>query len=56
MGVRFSANHNVTCVGIVLPVNETELQLFDEREKGYVRCELNLTNVDPVDFLDDDHE
>jgi hypothetical protein len=55
MGVRFV--QNAQCVGILVPVTQEELQLFDEREIGYERVLLNETtvNVTPVQFLKDKH-
>jgi len=50
MGVRFEPD--AQCVGVLLPVNETELRSFDKREQGYDRKRLSLDQVDLVSFLD----
>lgn len=50
MGVRFEPD--AQCVGVILPVNETELRAFDKREQGYDRKRLSLAQVDLVSFLD----
>lgn len=53
MGVRFVEDGE--CVGVLLPVDDSELARFDEREQGYDRVRLDLDMVDAVPFLDDDH-
>jgi hypothetical protein len=52
MGVRF--RDGADCVGVLVPVNDAELEQFDEREIGYDRFELNAAEVLPVPFLDED--
>jgi len=54
MGVSFAddeTNKNAECVGVLLPVSETDLVRFDAREKGYDRVRLDLEQVHPVSFL-----
>ena len=53
MGVRF--RKGAECVGVLLPVTETELAQFDKREVGYDRYELHPDDVEPVPFLQDDY-
>lgn len=53
MGVRF--REGADCVGVLVPVNDAELEQFDEREIGYDRFELNAEDILPVAFLEDDY-
>lgn len=53
MGVRFVKEGE--CVGVLVPVSEDELSMFDQREVGYDRILLNPDTVDVVPFLDDQH-
>lgn len=53
MGIHFV--EGAECVGVLLPVNETELRQFDEREQGYDRVLIDLDQVDAVPFLNDEH-
>ena len=50
MGVRFQ--DDAECVGVLVPVDDTELAQFDKREKGYDRVPLYLGDVEAVPFLD----
>jgi hypothetical protein len=43
------------CIGVILPVSDKELALFDEREQGYDRVPLELSNVEQVSFLSPAH-
>jgi cation transport regulator ChaC len=60
MGVRFV--EDAACIGVILPVSDKELALFDEREQGYDRLPLLLSDVGRVSFLspahyeEDDHD
>lgn len=49
MGVQF--RDNAQCVGVLIPVNQEELESFDEREVGYDRYEIPLHHVQPVPHL-----
>lgn len=40
------------CIGVLLPVNNDELERFDEREQGYKRKSIDLERIEPVPFLD----
>jgi hypothetical protein len=51
MGVQLTNDMTVQCVGVLLRVNHTELIKFDEREVGYQRRPIELSNVDTVSFL-----
>jgi cation transport regulator ChaC len=53
MGVRFV--EDAACIGVILPVSDQELALFDEREQGYDRKALLLSDVEQVSFLSDEH-
>jgi cation transport regulator ChaC len=53
MGVRFV--QDAACIGVILPVSDKELTLFDEREQGYDRVPLELSNVEQVSFLSEAH-
>jgi cation transport regulator ChaC len=55
MGVRFVADAACTCIGVILPVSDAELALFDEREQGYDRKALLLSDVEQVSFLSQAH-
>jgi hypothetical protein len=46
MGVRFV--EDAACIGVILPVSDKELALFDEREQGYDRKALLLSDVEQV--------
>ena len=50
MGVRFQ--DDAECVGVLLPVDDVELEQFDEREQGYNRVPLSIRHIEPVPFLD----
>lgn len=49
MGVRFRPG--AKCTGVLLPVTESELDRFDEREEGYDRYQIPLDRVEEVPFL-----
>jgi len=51
MGVRFQ--EGAECVGVLVPVNNKELEQFDEREIGYDRYELRAEDISPLKFLDE---
>jgi len=54
MGVRprtSTSEQHKGCIGVLLPVTETELGHLDERELGYRRTPLHLRQVQPVPFL-----
>ena len=59
MGVRPARPRTTTseqqqaggCIGVLLPVTETELGHLDRRELGYRRTPLHLRQVDTVPFL-----
>jgi cation transport regulator ChaC len=53
MGVRFVPD--AECIGVILPVSVTELAQFDEREQGYDRVPLELSDVQQVSFLSQEH-
>jgi cation transport regulator ChaC len=53
MGVRFV--EEAECIGVILPVSDKELAQFDEREQGYDRVPLELSNVEQVSFLGEEH-
>lgn len=53
MGISFS--EEASTVGVLLPVSEEEIQKFDIREQGYDRHELDLSDVNRVPFLNDEH-
>lgn len=55
MGVQF--RDGAECVGVLVPVNDSELAAFDKREVGYDRYEIPLEDIEPVVHLlgDDDH-
>jgi hypothetical protein len=53
MGVRF--RDGAECVGVLVPVNDTELDQFDGREIGYDRYPIHSNDVLQVPFLEDDH-
>ncbi|GAX13872.1 hypothetical protein FisN_5Lh233 [Fistulifera solaris] len=53
MGVRFQ--EGAECVGVFLPLTDSELLQFDEREKGYDRMPLRPADIEPVPFLDPKH-
>jgi cation transport regulator ChaC len=68
MGVRFvpestssatsasaASSASAYCIGVILPVSDKELALFDEREQGYDRVPLELSNVEQVSFLSEAH-
>jgi hypothetical protein len=50
MGIEIAEDHN--CTGVLLEVDPQELAMFDEREKGYDRVEIDLHHIFGVD--DDD--
>jgi hypothetical protein len=72
MGIQFidttveddnNNNNNTTkesncnlCVGVLLPVNDTELQQFDYREVGYHRYEIPVHDIVPIPHLLDDDD
>jgi len=43
------------CVGVLLPVDDNVLKMFDQREMGYRRFLLSHNNVQRVPFLTDEH-
>ncbi|CAB9530434.1 expressed unknown protein [Seminavis robusta] len=49
MGVRFRPG--AVCTGVLLPVTDSELKRFDQREMGYDRYPIPLENVEEVPFL-----
>jgi cation transport regulator ChaC len=53
MGVRFV--EDAECIGVILPVSDRELAQFDEREQGYDRVPLELSDVEQVSFLSEEH-
>lgn len=53
MGVRFQ--EGAECVGVFLPLTDSELLQFDEREKGYDRMPLLPADIEPVPFLNPKH-
>jgi cation transport regulator ChaC len=53
MGVRFVEQSE--CIGVILPVSGKELAQFDVREQGYDRVPLELSNVEQVSFLGEEH-
>lgn len=53
MGIRF--NMAASTVGVLLPVTSEDIQKFDEREQGYDRIELRLSDIHRVPFLSDEH-
>lgn len=53
MGVRFQ--EGAECVGVFLPLTDSELLQFDEREKGYDRMPLRPEDIETVPFLDQQH-
>lgn len=53
MGVRFEKD--AECVGVFLPLTDSELLQFDEREVGYDRTPLMPPDIKPVPFLDPEH-
>ena len=42
---------DASTIGVILPVVETDLELFDERECGYSRILIGLDHVEMVSFL-----
>ncbi|MBS3093033.1 gamma-glutamylcyclotransferase [Candidatus Pacearchaeota archaeon] len=46
------SNSERKCNGVIFPVNELELQKFDDRElpHGYIRNELSRESIVPLDF------
>jgi hypothetical protein len=50
MGIEIAEGHN--CTGVLLEVDPQELAMFDEREKGYDRVEIDLHHIFGID--DDD--
>jgi len=50
MGIEISEGHN--CTGVLIEVDPQELAMFDEREKGYDRVEIDLHQIFGLD--DDD--
>jgi hypothetical protein len=56
MGIRFLNNDkNNHCIGVLIPLNATELAQFDQREQGYERVLLDLRQVSKVPFLETAH-
>lgn len=53
MGIRQRAS--ASCVGVILPVTEQDLTLFDRREKGYTRILIPFDDVSRVPFLGDEY-
>ena len=51
MGIRMQ--EGASTVGVILPVSEADLALFDQREQGYSRVLIHLDDVDMVPFLGD---
>lgn len=49
MGIRYKAN--AECVGVLVPVNEEELERFDIRETGYIRVPIDHAHVERISFL-----
>lgn len=47
MGVRLKPNES--CVGVLLPVNDEELQQFDIRELGYERQLIHHSDIEPME-------
>lgn len=54
MGVQF--REGAECVGVLVPVNDSELKSFDKREVGYDRYEIPLEDIEPVVHLLGDND
>ena len=51
-----SANSSGGCIGILLPVTTAELRQFDQREIGYDRYAIPLSDVRPIPHLISDED
>jgi len=53
MGVRLQSN--ASCVGVLLPVNNVELQQFDVRELGYERHLIDHSDIEQIGHCEHEH-
>lgn len=53
MGIRH--RENASCVGVLVPVNDEELDQFDLREGGYQRVPLEHERIQKIAFLENRH-